>query len=151
MKTGSIPSVVSLPLGHSKEEILTLLKVDLIEKRQAENLRDQISEGSYEVNTSVTIDLKGVLKIGADYESVVNQSIPYELLFGLALSHINSATLESLVKEGLKIMDGDEKQIKIAKDEVKEKVNTAIGKFKAATKKTCKGKVSVRDIHVTVR
>ena len=106
--------------------------------------RAETSAGRKNVDTRVTLDVVGEVRIGTDYTSeIVLKADPF-LLLAVALSHTNGITMESIVKEAL--TDDPE----LAKS-IKDKAAAAWAKIKAPTKTRCKGKVTVtRDSTVTL-
>ena len=113
---------------------LTDLEALALSKALSKATSEGISAGVHEVNFKVHI--RGTLKKGEDYEQkMVAKADPWTLL-AVALSKLNSTTVESLVDEALNLSDEVAKQIKVRADE-------AISKIKAPTVQTCNGKVAV--------
>ena len=80
------------------------------------------------------------LKIGPDYEQVINHSIPWDSLFALALSKCNAATVDSLVRE---YIERDEQGLLPDTETLKSAALGALTRIKgAAGKRACKGKVT---------
>lgn len=93
--------------------------------------------GEYHVDTLVRII--GSVRIGEDYQQAVTASIPWQRLFEVALSKLNNATLESIVREAV---DGSESP------EIKKTVQNAVSKLKAGTIRECKGKVTTNVVAI---
>lgn len=106
-----------------------------IDKKDIDASRDQLEPGSYTIDAVVRI--AGTLTIGNDYEQhIVARADPWKLL-AVALSKLNRATIDSLVKAAENLSDDEASKIKHHADE-------SIKKIKNATKKVCKGKVTPR-------
>jgi hypothetical protein len=86
-------------------------------------------------NVDVTVRVTGSLKRGLDYtQNIVAKADPW-LLLGVALSHLNGVTVDSIVREAL---TADPELTK----SLKKSAQTALDAVKAPTETPCNGKVT---------
>jgi len=98
--------------------------------------------GTHEVDFLVHIF--GTITKGEDYDSAVYQAVPFDLLFALAMSHLNGVTTESIVREALSILDQNGDTQRNAIKEIKASVDAAVKKLVKATTKNCSGKTTAK-------
>jgi len=104
--------------------------------------RDDLTVGSHVVDEVVTLHVTGEVKVGSDYEQrVVAKADPW-LLLGVALSHLNGVTVESIVAEALNAELGTE--------DIKARADAAVAAVKATTVTACKGKVTHKGTNVAL-
>ena len=105
--------------------------------------RADLPVGDNEVDEVLVLHIAATTRCGEDYEqSIVAKADPWTLL-AAALSHLNGVTVDSLVRECL---TADPALIASIKKEAK----TAIAAVKGPTKTACKGKVTFKDLSVSV-
>lgn len=120
-----------------------ILAVTKVVSGKAPNASKHLTVGDHEVD--VTLRIQGVIKRGKDYTQAIVNKIDVWLLLGVALSKLNGATAESLIREAMAIEEteaGDE-LTKTIKDAAK----VAIKKLKGTTDTDCNGKVT-HTLHV---
>jgi len=116
-------------------EILAITKVV---SSKATKASKHLAAGDHEVD--VTLRIQGTVKRGKNYTQPIVNKIDWALLLGVALSKLNGATAESIIREAIEIEEseqGDELTKKI-----KEAVGTGIKKLKGTTDTDCNGKVT---------
>ena len=95
--------------------------------------REKLDPGEYQVDATVRVT--GVVRVGEDYtQRITANANPWGLL-AVALSKLNSVTVESLVREADRVAAG------VTKD-IQARATSAIQEIKAATERTCAGKVT---------
>jgi hypothetical protein len=103
----------------------------------AKTARADLPTGTHTVNETVLVNISGTLNVGEDYpQDIVAKADPW-LLLAAALSHLNSTTVESIVRESL---TADPKLVKSLKANAK----AAIARLVEPTKTICNGKVTLR-------
>lgn len=120
-----------------------ILAVTKVVSGKATKASKHLTVGDHEVD--VTVRVQGIIKRGADYTQDIVNKIDTWLLLGVALSKLNGATAESLIREAMAIEEtekGDE-MTKTIKDAAK----VAIKKLKGTTETDCNGKVT-HTLHV---
>ena len=96
-------------------------------------LSEQLAPGIYVVDT--VIHLTGTVKKGEPFETAVAAAANPWRLLAKALSKLNSATIESLVRESLEVSDEEE-------TEVKDQAKKAIEALVAKTPRTQSGRIT---------
>ncbi len=114
---------------------MKLIEAVALDKFSEKYDRKDLAPGTYHVDFVVRV--VGAVTVGNDYnQKVVAKADPWKLL-AAAFSHLNEATINSLVRESL---NADEN---IA-DCIKKSANEAIAKIKESTVQTCNGKITTR-------
>lgn len=117
-------------------EIVAIAKIINEKSDEYAAARPQLSPGVYPID--VKLHLKGALNVGKNrMQRMVNKVGVWDLL-ALALSKLNHATAESLVREYLE-MDAEER--KEAASAVKSRVQGEIDRLKGISKQECLGQV----------
>lgn len=121
-----------MALLTQNKNIETLAIAKAIKETAEKAARNQIEAGEYMVD--VLCRISGLIKVGQDYEQrIVAKADPW-LLLGVALSHLNQVTVESIVAEAVgKQLDTEE---------IKTSASRAMAKIKGETVTNCKGKVT---------
>lgn len=115
------------------EQIVAVAKV--VKDAVAKDAGSRLAAGTYPVDFSVRVT--GSIKKGEDYDSeIVAKADPWMLL-AVALSHLNGATVDSIVKEALA---ADPAMV----DSLKEKAAQAVEAVKGPTKTRCNGKITTK-------
>jgi hypothetical protein len=114
----------------------TLTALAKVVGEAASAARDNLAVGDHAVDSRVTIDVAGLVRVGADFDQrIVAKADPW-LLLGVALSHLNGVTVESIVEEAL--------NTELSGKDIKAKADAAIAAVKAPTVTACKGKVTTK-------
>lgn len=121
-------------------EILAITKVVAGKATKASK---HLAAGEHPVD--VTVRVQGVIKRGEDYTQEIVNKIDTWLLLGVALSKLNGATAESIVREAMAIEESEAGDTLTKK--VKDEAKVAIKKLKGTTDTDCNGKVT-HTLHV---
>ena len=114
---------------------LTILSKEIAKAQK--QVRKSTEAGEFTANGTVTLDIKGKVKVGDDFEQrIVLKADPFTLLT-VALSHLNGVTIESIVQEAL---DADPEMVK----SIKAQAQGAWEAINAPTLTHCKGKVTMQ-------
>lgn len=116
-------------------EILAITKVVAGKATKASK---HLAAGEYDID--VTVRVKGTVKRGDDYTQAIVNKIDWALLLGVALSKLNGATAESIIREAIEIEES-EKGDELTKT-IKAAVGVGIKKLKGTTDTDCNGKVT---------
>lgn len=110
----------------------------------AKATRKALPVGEHALDCEVTLRLDGTVKVGEVYtQRIVAKADPW-LLVAVALSKLNGVTVDAIVRESLDLSEDDATAIK-------DKAQEAIVDIKAATVKSCNGKVTTsKDSAVSV-
>jgi len=115
---------------------VTLTALAKVISEAASAARDSLDVGDHAVDDRVTIDVAGTIRVGEDYDQkIVAKADPW-LLLGIALSHLNGVTIESIVAEAL--------NAEVSGKDIKAKADAAIAAVKAPTLTACRGKVTLK-------
>lgn len=102
----------------------------------AADARDNLTVGDHTVDERVTLDIAGLVRVGEDFDQrVVCKADPW-LLLGVALSHLNGVTVESIVAEAL--------AAELNGKDIKARADAAVAAVKAPTVTRCRGKVTTK-------
>lgn len=115
-----------------------ILAVTKVVAGKATKASKHLAAGDHEVD--VTVRVKGLVRRGEDYTQEIVNKIDTWLLLGVALSKLNGATAESIVREAIEIEESDAGDTLTKK--VKEAAKVAIKKLKGTTDTDCNGKVT---------
>jgi hypothetical protein len=116
-------------------EILAITKVVAGKATKASK---HLAAGEYEID--VTARIKGIVTRGKDYTQEIVNKIDTWLLLGVALSKLNGATAESIIREAIEIEESEKGDTLTKK--VKDEAKVAIKKLKGTTETDCNGKVT---------
>lgn len=97
-----------------------------------------LAAGKYPID--VTVRVRGVVNKGDDYTQDIVGKIDTWLLLGVALSKLNGATAESIVREAVEIEAS--KDADALTKQVKDAAKAAIRNLKGTTATDCNGKVT---------
>lgn len=103
--------------------------------------RAATAPGSYRVEATVRVS--ATCSVGEDFDRRRTQTVPWQDLFGLALSKLNGVTVEALVREAL----ATEHKAPAA---LKEQVATVIEQIRGTTWERQSGVVRLSDLEVEV-
>lgn len=117
-------------------EIVAIAKILNEKSAEYTAARQQLSPGVYPVD--VKLRLKGALSVGKSRTQRVVNTVGVWDLLALALSKLNSATAESLVREYLEMDAGGRKE---AAKKVKSRVQEEIDRIKGTATQECMGQV----------
>jgi len=110
---------------------------------EASEARELLAVGTHTVNETVTLTVTGKVTVGEDYpQNIVAKADPWTLL-AVALSHLNEKTIESITQEALTM---DPEMVK----SIKKSAEKAIAAVKAPTLTECKGKVTTKDLALSL-
>ena len=124
------------PAALSTLNAATLTALAKIVGDAAADARDNLTVGDHAVDERVTLDIAGLVRVGEDFDQrVVCKADPW-LLLGVALSHLNGITVESIVAEAL--------SAELNGKDIKAKADAAVAAVKAPTVTRCRGKVTTK-------
>lgn len=108
-------------------------------------------------NTEHEVDfylhVRGTMKQGASYSSVVPAAANMQAILLVALSKLNATTAESivaLVEEAARLEDAEDGTMDAELKKVKEYADTAMQRIKESTRRPCKGKLTAKISAVVV-
>jgi hypothetical protein len=101
---------------------------------------------TFEIDKTLRIRLKGTVTIGLEYQEVIQQSVKWQQLAIVALSHLNQSSIDHVVKMALEGNEFPDLPI----EETSQRVDQMIEKLAIKAKKTCKGKVTCKATLETV-
>lgn len=116
-------------------EALGVLKAAATAAKGASN---DLAAGTYPID--VTVRVRGTVTRGKDYTQAIVGKIDTWLLLGVALSKLNGATAESIVREAIAIEESDEGDT--LTKQVKDDAKAALAQLKGKTDTDCNGKVT---------
>jgi len=118
----------------------TIIVLAKVFAQLAKEVREDLDSGeTYEVDETIAVRALGSVKVGEDYfAKIVSKANPWRLL-AVALNKLNTATIESIIKEAEDVTRGQE-------TDLKSQVKDAINALKEPTITPCKGKVMVTAI-----
>lgn len=124
--------------------ITTALSKGLADKAKA--LRADLPAGTYEVDETVTLRVKGTVKVGEDYESIVAQKAKPWNLFAVLLEETNKqrAAAGMAGVDLARLVEMAEALDKDAAKDAEKAAHAEVAKIKAETRKTCKGRVTTK-------
>jgi hypothetical protein len=125
--------------GDTMNQELTAAQIVAITKaipaKVVTKAKADLGVGDHDVD--VTVRVTGSIKRGLDYsQKIVAKADPW-LLLGVALSHLNGVTVDSIVREAL---TADPELVK----SLKKTAQTALDAIKAPTDTDCSGKVTAK-------
>lgn len=114
---------------------------------------EDLGEGTH--NVDFFVHVRGALKQGASYSQNIVAAANFQTLFYLALSKMNGTTAEfiaNLATEALALEDNAEAKAKMEAElaTIKATADAAVQKIKAATNRSCKGKLTAAVTAVVV-
>lgn len=115
-----------------------ILAVTKVVAGKATKASKHLAAGDHEVD--VTVRVRGTVKRGEDYTQEIVNKVDTWLLFGVALSKLNGATAESIVREAIAIEESEDADALTKK--VKDAAKVAIKQLKGTTETDCNGKVT---------
>jgi len=144
---------------NAQNKTLFALKIADIEKSMS-NTIERLKVGTHEIEETITLNIKGTVTVGEDYDQrIVAKADPW-LLLEVALSKLNGVTIDSLVRDAAnKELDtkatklkadatlfalqtaNDKKEYELAVKKATE-AGEAIDKIKMGTWTKCDGKVT---------
>lgn len=119
--------------GLKNEGIVAVAK--LVSAKEMAEANKELVAGEYDVD--FTLRVKGTIKRGENYTQQVSAKADPWLLLGAALSHLNSVTIDSIVREAL---EQDPELV----DSLKAKAAEAIAQIKGTTETECNGKTTAK-------
>ena len=129
-------NAIVTPAALSTLSPATLTALAKVIGEAASAARDALTVGDHAVDERVVLDVAGLVRVGEDFEQrVVAKADPW-LLLGVALSHLNGVTVESIVAEAL--------AAEMSGKDIKAKADAAVAAVKAPTVTRCRGKVTTK-------
>lgn len=107
-----------------------------------EKVKEGLAPGVYEIDE--TIRIKGAVRKGESYDSVVNAAVDWRGLFAFALTKLNGVTVDSIVREFVNVGTVDA-------DEVDKQAKAAVKTILGTTIKECSGKTTAALTVTSVR
>lgn len=134
------------------ESTLTLALAKVIKGPAVKKASGNIDPGSYEVD--FVANIRGTLKKGADYEAKATAKIDFKTLALVALSKVNPATRDVILKDFLAATTAgkDSPERTVLLDQVKDQVMPGLQEIADSTLRTVQGAVTttlVADIVTT--
>jgi hypothetical protein len=124
-------------------EVMAISKA--IKTAQVSSARKNLTVGTHEVNCLVRV--KGSIKVGEDGTTNSWTKAKYDLLAGIALSHVNEATLKAIIREYVEIVkdndSAEDKAIASAK-EIKSEADKALKEVLGSTEVFRSGTVTTK-------
>jgi len=96
----------------------------------------ELTAGKHEVD--VTIRIQGTITKGEDYSGTVYQSVPFDRMFAVAMSKLNSTTIEAIMREALSDNAAD------LLERIKPQAQAAIQTLTQQTEKIQNGKTTAK-------
>lgn len=117
----------------NNETIAKIATAKAVDDKTFKQLSSELPEGV--ITLDKTIRLVGGIKKGPDYtQRMAAAANPWKIA-ALALSKLNAATIESIVRESLEVDDETASAVKAQADE-------ALQRIKDATERRCSGKIT---------
>jgi len=120
-------------MGTEIGKVETVAIARVIKSAAEKVASSEMTAGEHPVD--FTVRIKGTIKKGENYEQEIVAKADFVLLFAVALSHLNGATVDSIVRESL---TADPNLV----DSLKVKAAAAVARIKETTKTHCSGKVT---------
>jgi hypothetical protein len=144
MTTATATATTATATTAVEAAIATALSKGLADKSKA--LRSDLPAGTYEVDETVTLRVKGTVKVGEDYDSILAQKAKPWNLFATLLGEVNKERAAAgMAGVDLKrLVEMAEALDKDAAKDAEKAANAEIAKIKAPTRRTCKGRVTTK-------